>query len=97
MADLSYGLKNGKINLQRNYFGSCHGKGPSDGEGGVVKSFVTRATMTTPDLYITSAKEFYDFVKPRLTKNDVVSDVKCQHYRRIYVSAGSFVKDQTGK
>ena len=50
-------------NVVRNYFGSRHGKGPSDGEGGVIKSKV-ESLVKSRQAKVRTAEEFYQFVKP---------------------------------
>ena len=49
-----------------NYFGSHHGKGPSDGETGVVKTRVNSLVLTK-QYVIDTAKDFYDVVAKELT------------------------------
>ena len=52
------------IHTERVYFESSHGKGPSDGVGGVIKSLV--ATAVCSQRVITrDAKDFFDFLSDR--------------------------------
>ena len=48
------------VELQRNYFGSRHGKGPSDGESAVVKHRVTTAVKGEGKV-VSNAEEFYHY------------------------------------
>lgn len=44
-SDVAFAPKKYKFPVERHYFGSRHGKGPSDGEGGVVKRSATTAVL----------------------------------------------------
>lgn len=70
LADLSQGLSFGSshVRVQRNYFGSCHGKGPSDGEGGTLKNRVRTAVKSLPTVHISCAEEFYNFAVTNLAR-----------------------------
>ena len=68
------------MTLHNNYFGSCHGKGPSDGEGGVVKSFVTRQVQH--GAVVKDAEQFYE-IASKITKGSH-SEEKCSHSRRTF-------------
>ena len=48
-------------NVVRNYFGSRHGKGPSDREGGVIKSKVESLVKSNRPVWL---KNFTKFAKP---------------------------------
>ncbi|PJE77756.1 hypothetical protein CI610_03318 [invertebrate metagenome] len=45
LTDLSYSILDFGFPSERHFFGSRHGKGPSDGAGAVVKSFVRRGVL----------------------------------------------------
>ncbi|XP_070549459.1 RE1-silencing transcription factor A-like [Ptychodera flava] len=66
-ADVSFAKEDMNCTLERNFFGSRHGKGPCDGEGGVVKAAITRAVKN--EVFIPSdAKSVYDFCRKSLSK-----------------------------
>eukprot|EP00112_Aurelia_sp_Birch-Aquarium-sp1_P023421 Seg6979.2 transcript_id=Seg6979.2/GoldUCD/mRNA.D3Y31 product="hypothetical protein" protein_id=Seg6979.2/GoldUCD/D3Y31 len=61
----SFGLFSKRsIHTDRVYFESSHGKGPSDGVGGVIKSLVATA-VCSQKVIIRDAKEFFDFLSHR--------------------------------
>ena len=95
LTDILYGLTGGKIWLERNYFGSCHGKGASDGEGSVVKSFATRAIKAQPNVCIKGAEDFFNVVSPQKTVGTKKEDGSCCHSRRKFflVSEDSVNRD----
>ncbi|XP_033122022.1 uncharacterized protein LOC117121038 [Anneissia japonica] len=41
--DISQAMPDLNTTMERDFFGSCHGKGPCDGEGGVIKNSARRA------------------------------------------------------
>lgn len=65
-----------------NYFGSRHGKGPSDGESAVVKSKASMAVKSGRAV-ISTAKELFDFCSETLEK-DVKYGDSCTHQRRSF-------------
>ncbi|XP_070564656.1 trichohyalin-like [Ptychodera flava] len=66
-ADMSFAKEDMNCTLERNFFGSRHGKGWCDGEGGVVKAAITRAVKN--EVFIHSdAKSVYDFCCKSLSK-----------------------------
>ncbi|CAG2188300.1 unnamed protein product [Mytilus edulis] len=62
--------------IERHFYGSCHGKGPSEGAGAVVKSVVRRAVLVE-QVVINNARDLYDFSK----KLEIDSDDHI-HYKR---------------
>ena len=83
-ADISYATEDMKCTVDRNFFGSRHGKSESDGEGGVVKSAVTRA-VTAEEVIVTDAESFFEFCNNRLTKGfDGPADT-CHHFKRKFI------------
>ena len=50
-----------------NWFGSGHGKGPSDGESGVIKSFVTRHIKAKEDVVVENARQFFNLCNRQLS------------------------------
>ena len=70
--------------VSRHYFGSRHGKNPSDGESAVVKSAVCRAVQCRRAV-VRGAEDFFKFVSANLKKGGEM----CSHFKRdfIYVRA----------
>lgn len=66
--DLSCAEEDFNVKIERNFFGSGHGKGPADGCSGVVKSAVHRAMVA--GTVINSAQDFFDYCKTHLTKDE---------------------------
>jgi hypothetical protein len=62
------------------YYGSRHGKNRCDGEGGILKSKVTRA-IKNGEAVINNAEKFADHCKETLTKGNRFND-KCNQKRR---------------
>ena len=58
------------LKLEWNWFGSGHGKGPSDGESGVIKAYVTRFVKANEDRLIDSAQQFFQLCQEKLTNVD---------------------------
>ncbi|XP_033731738.1 uncharacterized protein LOC117321430 [Pecten maximus] len=73
--------------VQRDFYGSRHGKNRCDGEGGVLKSRVTRA-VKNGEAEIVSASDFYTFCRDNLEKDSEDDNGKCLHKRRhlLYVA-----------
>lgn len=64
--DISYGKEDHQLGFQHEYFGSRHGKGPSDRESGVVKRLATDAVMSGTEI-IANAKDFFNFIERTAT------------------------------
>lgn len=78
--------------MQRDYYGSRHGKNRCDGEGGVLKSRVARAVRNEELIdgvacTVNSAEEFYRTCQKLLEKESIANNGNCCHKRRkiIYV------------
>ncbi|XP_052214888.1 uncharacterized protein LOC127833585 [Dreissena polymorpha] len=78
--DISYGMSDFEIQRERFFFGSCHGKGPCDGAGGVVKT-ATRMAVIRGEAVITDATTMYNHLKMKLTRIAKIQNV-CNHSRR---------------
>ena len=74
-------LFNFGLRRERNFFGSRHGKGPSDGVSGVVKTAVRRAVISR-EATLATAENMYDFCFKNLTKTD------CRKQRRVFMYVG---------
>jgi hypothetical protein len=71
---------------ERNYFGSRHGKGPSDGESAVIKSSARSAVKAGRSI-IANAKDLYEYAKGHLEKQRKQGD--CTHFRRTVIWVGA--------
>ena len=86
LMDISHAATDLNISaVERNYFGSRHGKNPCDGEGGVVKSAVTRAVKAEDGMIIQDAESFHRFCQHRLAKASKNEDGSCNHSRRVFI------------
>ena len=83
-SDISSGNEDFGYPIIRNFFGSCHGKSPSDGEGGVVKSKIHQLIKST-GIVINNASTFFAGAKVHLSKAARSNDGKCAHYRRSFI------------
>ena len=59
-ADISCAIEDFGATMERNFFGSRHGKGPSDGESAVVKSHASRA-VKAGNVVIANAADLYGY------------------------------------
>ena len=69
VADLSYCQHDFGFPVERHYFETGHGKSVSDGEGGVIKSYVSKAVKSR-GVIVQNAEDFYDVASSGLTKSD---------------------------
>uniref|UniRef100_A0A8C4WX24 Uncharacterized protein n=1 Tax=Eptatretus burgeri TaxID=7764 RepID=A0A8C4WX24_EPTBU len=88
-ADISYARKDLNVSLERHFFGSRHGKGPSDCVSGVAKSAARRAVMSRQAI-INTAETMYEFCTRSLTKNECTS----QQRVFIFVKSGEICRDR---
>ena len=65
--DVSYGKQDYGVQFQHEFFGSRHGKGPSDGENGVIKHQATDALMAG-NAIIANAHDLYLYVREHCTR-----------------------------
>lgn len=70
MANIKHHKFDYEIDASHNFFASCHGKGPCDAVGGVVKSCVRRASQSGK--IIQTPNEVFDYVQKSLTKYKVI-------------------------
>ncbi|XP_062571004.1 uncharacterized protein LOC134233020 [Saccostrea cucullata] len=71
--DISYSNEDYGFSVERHFYGSRHGKGPSDGAGAVVKSGARRAVMGM-NFVINNAEDFFLFGKEKLETTDEKND-----------------------
>lgn len=67
------------VKITRRFFGSRHGKGPSDGAVAVVKAKISIA-VGSREATLKTAKELYNYCVTHMTKGAQDSDKKCGHY-----------------
>ena len=79
--DVSNALEDLGVVVERAYYGSRYGKNCCDGEGGILKSKVTRA-IKNGEAVINNAEKFADHCKETLTKGNRIND-KCNHNRAV--------------
>lgn len=89
-ADVSFAQDDHCLSLERHFFGSRHGKGPSDGVSGVVKSSVRRAVLARRVL-INSAAAMFDYCQ----KNLVLENCDAQRRSFFFVKQGDINRDRT--
>ena len=93
IADIAHSEMDYKFPTQHNYFGSRHGKGPSDGESAVVKSLAS-AAVKSGEHTIATAWEMYRFLL-----ENAVRDGDCNtHFRRtVFFVPGMDIKRDRGR
>jgi hypothetical protein len=67
--------------VERNFFGSRHGKGPCDGMGAVVKQ-ATRRAVERREVIVRNAQDMFDFCQNKLSTKDATE--KCSHKLRTF-------------
>ena len=75
--DISFCQTDFGFSVERHFYGSRHGKGPSDGAGAVVKSSVRRA-VNGEKVIVNNSKDFFECAK-KMTKED---EGHKEHFRR---------------
>ena len=91
-SDISFSAEDIGVKRECHYFGSRHGKGPSDGVSGVVKSAVRRAVVSRRAV-VDTAVSMFTYLQENMTKNDC----KCQRRVFIYVAAGDIDRDRPSR
>lgn len=77
--DISMAKQNYGFHVERAFFGSRHGKVPSDGESDVVKSCAS-AAVTAGRAVITTALEMFHFCEENLAIDLPSADDQCNHF-----------------
>lgn len=80
-ADISLSSSDFGLAVERNFYGSRHGKGPSDGESAVVKSHASNA-VKAGRATIADAKEFYLYCFNSVLNRQPTGD--CHHFLRSF-------------
>ncbi len=75
-----------EIKVTRCYFGSRHGKGPSDGAVAVVKSAAKRAVKARKTI-IQDAKDMYCYLQENMQVGKDAEGTSCSHYLRTFFYA----------
>ena len=70
--------------IERNFFGSRHGKNPADGESAVLKSSATRSVKARA-AFIQNASEMHTYANRCLTKPAKLPDGSCNQFRRSFI------------
>lgn len=80
------------LKVDRHFFGSRHGKNPSDGESAIIKSAVSRAVKCRRSV-IQSATELFDFAQKNLSHPQPSA---CQHFVRsfVFVKSDEITRDR---
>ena len=81
--DISYSVLDFNCVTQRNFFGSRHGKGPSDGESAVIKSCARNAVKSSKCI-ISNAEELYNYCSANLTRKPSEAEGECTHFVRTF-------------
>ena len=92
-SDISCALGDFNCTLERHFFGSRHGKGPSDGESAVIKHHAAMA-VKSGNTIIAGAKDLFDYCfSSKLNKQPAH---ECDHFRRsfFWVAAGEVRRDR---
>ncbi|XP_064649611.1 uncharacterized protein LOC135501423 [Lineus longissimus] len=82
-ADLSYGKHDYGFSVERSFFGSNHGKGPSDGLGAVVKR-ATRDAVKSRETTVQDAKDMCNYLEQNLTIPSQDMQDGCCHKPRTF-------------
>ena len=92
LAGISYSSSDYGFPMIHNFFGSRHGKGPSDGESAVIKSHVSTAAKNET-VIIGNARELYEYCVDALEKD--ASDTACTHFRRSFYYIANVERERT--
>lgn len=92
LADISFGVTDFATRRERHFFGSCHGKGPCDGAGGVVKT-AARMAVIRGEAIITDARTMYTHMKAKLNRTMKIQNM-CNHSRRHFFLVDSINRDR---
>jgi hypothetical protein len=85
--DISLAINDYGFTLERCFFGSRHGKGPSDGESAVVKRKASVA-VAAGSTVIRNEEEFFRFAVENMTKESEIDGI-CNHFRRTFFWVGT--------
>ena len=80
ISDISYGRQDFGFTIMHNYSGTRRGKGPSDGESGVIKRSASDA-VKAEEAIINTPKAFFNYVESKLVK-DAQAGNCCTPFRR---------------
>jgi hypothetical protein len=76
--DISFCKKDLGCLVERHFYGSRHGKGPSDGAGAVLKSAVRRVVMGR-NIVVNNSKDLFEFAQQKMAKED---ENHKEHFKR---------------
>lgn len=83
-ADISFGDTDFSVEREHHYYASCHGKGPCDSTGGVVKTAIRRAVVLGK-VTVNCAEELYRYCRTNLEKGAMMKE-QCNHNSRTFFS-----------
>jgi hypothetical protein len=88
-ADITFARDDHDMGIERNFFGSSHGKGPSDGVSGVVKTKVRNA-VKSGEVVVNTAAEMFHYCQEKLPLDS------CDRQRRsfLFVKLGDVTRDR---
>lgn len=96
-SDLSLAQEDFGFTITRCFFGSGHGKGPSDGESALIKQFASRA-VKSGQARIGNAQEMSTYLKKEASKVTVKEHEGAAHSHTrtiFYVAAGTINRDRS--
>ena len=93
--DVSHAKSDYNVEFQHEFFGSRHGKGPSDGESGVIKRMATDAVIGGTAI-IRNAKEMFEFIRSKATRPVEEDPNNCSHFKRtaFWVEGSSIARNR---
>ena len=86
-ADIAHAPSQHQAAMERSFFGSRHGKGPSDGESAVVKGKASKA-IKADSAVISTAKEMYEYCQSALTLKPEEDVCPENHFLRTFFWVG---------
>ena len=94
-SDVSHAIVDFGVTIQRSFFGSRHGKGPSDGEAAVIKNRASTA-VKNERVFITSAYEMFEFCQSNLSKQPKGEACPSEHHLRtiFWVGENEVIRDR---
>ena len=90
--DISCSYEDFDIKRERHYFGSCHGKGPCDAAGGIMKT-ATRMAVIRGDAVVLNGRRMASYLDSKLTRPAKIKG-RCNHSRRQFFYCEDIEIDQ---
>ncbi|KAK7100262.1 uncharacterized protein [Littorina saxatilis] len=94
-ADISHAFQDYGVAFERHFFGSRHGKGPSDGESAVIKSHAFNATKAGR-ADIATAEDLYYYCQTSALNKQPHDEDQCHHLLRTFfwVAEGEILRQR---